>query len=124
MEIASNGSYTFCRALLSFEDTVSKYVLIGIEPVLERNSGKSKMKFDICGHGIWREFLVQPRFVVCGYGWFDHGHELLRCKSSKRGATLPRCSLECSLPITVQWFSCCVDLVVTSNHPEVMAIRY
>jgi hypothetical protein len=47
MEVASNGSNTFCCALLSFEDTVSKHALIGIEPVLERNSGKSKMKLNI-----------------------------------------------------------------------------
>jgi hypothetical protein len=47
MEIASNGSNTFCREHLSFGDTVSKHALIGIEPVLEGNSGESKMKFDI-----------------------------------------------------------------------------
>jgi hypothetical protein len=46
IEIASNGSDTFCRALLSFGDTVRKHALISVKPVSEGNSGESKMKFE------------------------------------------------------------------------------
>jgi hypothetical protein len=66
IEIASNGSNTFCRALLSFGDTVRKHALIGTEPVSERNSGESKMKFDIIKEVILVSWKKEVAVVVYG----------------------------------------------------------
>jgi hypothetical protein len=66
MEIASNGSNTFCRVLLSFGDTVRKHALIGIEPVSERNSGEIKMILDIIKEVILVSWKKEVTVVVYG----------------------------------------------------------
>jgi hypothetical protein len=52
--------------LLSFGDTVHKHALIGIEPVLERNSGESKMKFDIIKEVILVSWKKEVAVIVYG----------------------------------------------------------
>ena len=70
MEIASNGLYTFRRALLCFGDTVGKHALIGIEPVLERNSGES----DIIKEVILVSWKKEVAVLVYGANFlFSHG---------------------------------------------------
>jgi hypothetical protein len=66
MEIALNGSNTFYRALLSFGDTVGKHALIGIESVLEQNSGESKMIFNIIKEVILVSWKKEVTVVVYG----------------------------------------------------------
>jgi hypothetical protein len=66
IEIASNGSNTFYCALFSFGDTVHKHALIGIEPVLERNSGESKMKFNIIKEVILVSWKKEVAVIVYG----------------------------------------------------------
>ena len=66
MEITLNGSNTFCRTFLSFGDTVSKHALIGIEPVLEKKNGESKMIFNIIKEVILVSWKKEVTVVVYG----------------------------------------------------------
>ena len=66
IEIALNRSNNLCRALLSFGDNDRKHALISIEPVLEGNSGESKMKFNIIKEVILVSWKKEVAVVVYG----------------------------------------------------------
>jgi hypothetical protein len=124
IEIASKGSNTFCHALLSFGDTVRKHALISIEPVLEGNSGESKMKFDIIKEVILVSWKKQVAVVIYGVD-FEFFLDSLYAVTAGLMVAMNYCIADSPNKVPLFWrFTCCVDLVFVSNHPEVVTIWY